>query len=110
MPVLVPVLVAVRDDVVEEKDQKQQDGQQTRRIYGLIKLHLHNLRDCTVIIRCKIITSTMEISNCHNVTVKVESSATVATACVASTASGKSKSCRENTALFASESDTLLVA
>ena len=38
------------------------------------------------------------------------SSATVATACVASTASGKSKSCRENTALFASESDTLLVA
>ena len=67
------------NDVVEEKDQKQQDGQQTRRIYGLIKLHLHNLRDCTVIIRCKIITSTMEISNCHNVTVKVESSATVAT-------------------------------
>ena len=62
-----------------EEEQKQQDGQQTRRIYGLIKLHLHNLRDCTVIIRCKIITSTMEISNCHNVTVKVESSATVAT-------------------------------
>jgi hypothetical protein len=68
------------NDVVEE-EQKEQDGgqEQTRRIYGLIKLHLHNLRDCTVIIRCKIITSTVEISNCHNVTVKVESSATVAT-------------------------------
>ena len=70
------------NDVVEE-EQKQSDAgqqqQQRRRIYGLIKLHLHNLRDCTVIIRCKIITSTVEISNCHNVTVRVESSATVAT-------------------------------
>lgn len=69
------------NDVVEEEQKQQSDAgqQQTRSIYGLIKLHLHNLRDCTVIIRCKIITSTVEISNCHNVTVKVESSATVAT-------------------------------
>mmetsp|Transcript_19826 Transcript_19826/g.42713 ORF Transcript_19826/g.42713 Transcript_19826/m.42713 type:complete len:580 (+) Transcript_19826:78-1817(+) len=65
------------NDVVEER--KEQEETQTRKIYGLIKLHLHNLKDCTVVIKCKIITSTIEISDCQNVTVKIESGATVAT-------------------------------
>uniref|UniRef100_A0A7S1Z5Z0 Uncharacterized protein n=1 Tax=Trieres chinensis TaxID=1514140 RepID=A0A7S1Z5Z0_TRICV len=46
---------------------------------GLIKLNLRNLNSCTVIVRCKIITGTIEISDCENLTVRVEKEATVAT-------------------------------
>lgn len=47
---------------------------------GIIKLILRNLHDCTVIIKCKIITGTVDISHCTNVTVISEGSdSTVAT-------------------------------
>jgi tetratricopeptide (TPR) repeat protein len=47
---------------------------------GIIKLILRNLHHCTVIIKCKIITGTVEVSHCTNVTVVAEGSdATVAT-------------------------------
>lgn len=41
-------------------------------VRGLIKLVLCNLHSCTVIIRCKIITGTVDISHCTNLTVIVE--------------------------------------
>ena len=41
-------------------------------VRGLIKLVLCNLHSCTVIIRCKIITGTVEISHCTNLTVIVD--------------------------------------
>ena len=39
---------------------------------GLIKLNLHNLNSCTVIVKCKIITGTVEISHCNDLTLIAE--------------------------------------
>eukprot|EP00559_Dactyliosolen_fragilissimus_P008059 CAMPEP_0184869788 /NCGR_PEP_ID=MMETSP0580-20130426/35271_1 /TAXON_ID=1118495 /ORGANISM="Dactyliosolen fragilissimus" /LENGTH=590 /DNA_ID=CAMNT_0027371499 /DNA_START=8 /DNA_END=1780 /DNA_ORIENTATION=+ len=50
-----------------------------RAIHGIIKLNLHKLKDVTVIVRCRIITSTLDISHCENLTVKIEKEATIAT-------------------------------
>ena len=50
-----------------------------RSVYGLIKIFLTNLHDCTVLIKCKIVTGTVELHNCSNVIVKIEKEATVAT-------------------------------
>ena len=54
------------------------DSAAPRRICGLIKLNLQNLKNCTVVIRCKIITGTIEITNCTDVVVRVERGATAA--------------------------------
>lgn len=50
-----------------------------RTIYGLIKVFLTNIHNCTVIIRCKLISGTIELSHCSNITLKIDSEATVAT-------------------------------
>jgi hypothetical protein len=50
-----------------------------RSVFGLIKLFLRNVHNCTVILRCKLISGTVEMSHCSNVIVKVEKEATVAT-------------------------------
>jgi len=52
---------------------------QTRTIFGLIKLFLSNLHNCTVVVKCKIITGTIELSHCSNVVLRIEKEATVAT-------------------------------
>jgi len=39
---------------------------------GIIKLNLRNLHQCTVIVKCKIITGTVEISHCKDVTLIVQ--------------------------------------
>jgi len=48
-------------------------------INGLVKLSLSNLKDCTVSIKCKVITGLLEVSHCENVTVKICKSTTVVT-------------------------------
>lgn len=48
-------------------------------IYGLIKVNLENLHHCTVVIESKIISGTVEIHKCSNLTIKFEDTATVAT-------------------------------
>lgn len=50
-----------------------------RSIYGVIKVFLANLENCTVVVKCKIITGTLELHNCTNVVVRIEKEATVAT-------------------------------
>lgn len=50
-----------------------------RIVYGLIKLFISNVHNCTVVIRCKLISGTVELSHCSNITLKMESEATVAT-------------------------------
>lgn len=50
-----------------------------RTIYGIIKTFLNNIHNCTVIIKCKVISGTLEMHNCSNVIVRVESDATIAT-------------------------------
>jgi len=54
-------------------------AQEDRSIFGVIKVFLANLHNCTVIVKCKIITGTIELHNCSNVVIKVEQEATVAT-------------------------------
>lgn len=39
---------------------------------GIVKLNLRNLHQCTVVVKCKIITGTIEISHCEDVTLMVE--------------------------------------
>jgi hypothetical protein len=41
------------------------------KIYGLTKVFLSNLQDVTIISKCKIITSSMEISHCNNLRVQL---------------------------------------
>ena len=52
---------------------------QPRKIYGIIKVFLQNLQNCTVHVKCKMITGTLEIHQCRNLKVVVHSTATVAT-------------------------------
>jgi len=52
---------------------------QTRSVYGLIKLFIANVHNCTVVLKCKLISGTVEMSHCTNVTLKIEKEACVAT-------------------------------
>lgn len=52
---------------------------QERSIYGVIKIFVSNVHNCTVLIKCKVISGTLEIHNCSNVRIIVTSDATVAT-------------------------------
>jgi hypothetical protein len=68
------------NDVDEEtKDDGAASPTKERSIYGLVKVFLSNLENCTVLVKCKIITGTIELHNCKNVLLKVEKEATVAT-------------------------------
>ena len=49
-------------------------------VFGLIKVFLDNLSNCTVLIKCKIISGVVELHNCHNVCLQIQGPhATVAT-------------------------------
>ncbi|KAL3908103.1 MAG: hypothetical protein SGILL_008610 [Bacillariaceae sp.] len=61
------------ENAVQEGEEKE------RKIYGVIKCFLSNIHNCTVIIKCKIITGALELSHCSNVVVKIEKDATIAT-------------------------------
>ena len=52
---------------------------QSRSIFGIVKLFLSGLHNCTVVVKCKIITGTVEMSHCSNVVLRIESDATVPT-------------------------------
>ena len=65
------------------KEEKEEDADvetpQQRSIFGVIKVFLSNIHNCTIIIKCKIITGTVELHNCQNVKLQIEHEATVAT-------------------------------
>jgi hypothetical protein len=58
---------------------KEPEAPQQRSIFGLIKIFINNVHNCTVLIKCKLITGTIELHNCSNVVIKVDKDATVAT-------------------------------
>ena len=62
-----------------ENDVVEHPQAQPRVIYGLIKAFISNVQNCTIHIKCKIISGTVELSHCKNVTVCVHKDATVAT-------------------------------
>lgn len=64
------------NDVVEPAPS---DEEKYRKILGLIKLFIANVHNCTIILKCKLITGTVELHNCSNIKLQIESTATVAT-------------------------------
>lgn len=68
-----------KDDVENDVVEAEQETPQQRSIFGVIKVFLSNIRNCTIIIKCKIITGTVEMHNCENVKIQIEKDATVAT-------------------------------
>jgi len=62
-----------------ENDVAQPSQPQERSIYGIIKLFITNVHHCTILVKCKIISGTLELHNCSHVKVIVTSDATVAT-------------------------------
>lgn len=76
---LMPSNAAQKSFAEDAENDVPDEPSRPRSIYGLIKLFLTNLHDCTVLIKCKIITGTVELHNCSNVIVKIEKEATVAT-------------------------------
>lgn len=66
------------DDDAENAVQEPEAPQQ-RSIYGLIKIFINNVHNCTLLIKCKLISGTIELHNCSNVVIKVDKDATVAT-------------------------------
>lgn len=63
----------------EDATNEVKEHPQQRTIFGVIKLFISNVHNCTIVVRCKIISGTVEMSHCSNVTLKVEKEATVAT-------------------------------
>lgn len=62
-----------------ENDVKEDATEKPRSIFGIIKCFLSNVHNCTVLVKCKVISGTIEMSHCSNVVVKIEKDATVAT-------------------------------
>lgn len=67
------------DDAENDVDEAKAAPAAERKIYGVIKCFLSNVHNCTVLIKCKVISGTLEMSHCTNVVVKIEQDATVAT-------------------------------
>jgi len=65
-----------QNDVPEETEQKQQ---KERSVYGIIKAFISNVHNCTILIKCKVISGTLEVHNCSNLKIVVTHEATIAT-------------------------------
>ncbi len=63
------------NDVPEETNEERSK----RMINGLIKVSLTNVNDCTVALRCKVITGLLEVSHCSNLTIKLFQDSTIVT-------------------------------
>ncbi|KAG7347513.1 tetratricopeptide repeat protein [Nitzschia inconspicua] len=70
---------AYPEDSENAVEEKQQEEEKERKIFGIIKCFLSNVHNCTILIKCKVISGTLELSHCTNVVVKVEKEATIAT-------------------------------
>jgi hypothetical protein len=67
------------EDAENDVPEPPPSNQPPRSIFGVIKVFMANVQNCTVIIKCMIITGTVELHNCQNVVLQVEKEATVAT-------------------------------
>jgi hypothetical protein len=74
------VLVAKKNLDDAENDVKEEfPDRQERTVFGLIKVFISNVHDCTISLRCKVISGSLEISHCTNLTLKIEKESTLAT-------------------------------
>jgi tetratricopeptide (TPR) repeat protein len=70
---------AYPDDSENTVQEEQEEEDKERKIFGIIKCFLSNVHNCTILIKCKVISGTLELSHCTNIIVKVEKEATIAT-------------------------------
>jgi tetratricopeptide (TPR) repeat protein len=66
-------------DDAENAVQEEPEEDKERKIFGIIKCFFSNVHNCTILIKCKVISGTLELSHCSNVIVKIEKEATIAT-------------------------------
>lgn len=64
------------ENIVEEDPE---EDEKTRSVFGVVKAFISNVHNCTILIKCKIISGTLELSHCSNIVVRVEKDATVVT-------------------------------
>ena len=67
------------DNGIKDPTTEGGEGAQYRTVCGVIKVFLSNLHNCTILLKCKIISGSIEVSHCSNVVIRVEKEATVAT-------------------------------
>jgi tetratricopeptide (TPR) repeat protein len=63
-------------------DDAENDAEAPKRphcVYGVIKVFVSNVHNCTLRVKCKVISGCLEVHNCTNVRIVVEHDATVAT-------------------------------
>jgi tetratricopeptide (TPR) repeat protein len=62
-----------QNDVAEDEDEEH------RSVFGVIKGFIANVHNCTILVKCKFISGSLELSHCSNIKVVIEKDATVAT-------------------------------
>lgn len=64
----------------EDSKVEDEETEATRSVFGVIKAFFQNVQNCTILVKCKIISGFIELHHCHNVVVKIMGpEATVAT-------------------------------
>jgi tetratricopeptide (TPR) repeat protein len=66
-------------DDAENDVKEEEETEEERTILGVIKCFIRNVHNCTILLKCKFITGSVEMSHCTNVVLRVEKDATVAT-------------------------------
>lgn len=67
------------DDAENSTPVVDEDNEKTTQVHGLIKLVLENIENCTVMIKCKFITGTVEFVRCRNLHIVCDPTAVVTT-------------------------------
>lgn len=67
------------EDAENSVAEDPEETEKTRSVFGVVKAFISNVHNCTILIKCKIISGTLDISHCSNITIRVEKDATVAT-------------------------------
>jgi tetratricopeptide (TPR) repeat protein len=67
------------EDAENEVEEEEEETPDQRSVFGVIKAFISNVHNCTILIKCKIISGSIELSHCSNVIIRVEKDATVAT-------------------------------
>ncbi|TAD83068.1 MAG: glycosyltransferase family 25 protein, partial [Bacteroidetes bacterium] len=55
----------------QQQQQTQEQEQQHQSVFGLIKVFLQHVSNCTILIKCKLISGTLELHHCDNLTIQI---------------------------------------
>ncbi len=66
-------------DSENDAPEETKDEKDKRTIHGLIKVSITNVHNCTITLRCKVITGLLEVSHCSNLVIKLGKESTIVT-------------------------------